>query len=145
MTMLKKFNWGHGIFLFYTVFVCVLATALIASRGVDHSLVVEDYYAQDLAYQKTYDKTQNNLATDKVKVTYDAAFDVLYLGLSAEESVTGTVQFYRPSDKSQDFTLELTESNKTINTADLSRGHWILKIDWTEGNTGYYSEQEVTL
>ena len=143
--MLKKFNWGHGIFLFYTVFVCVLASALIASRGVDHSLVVDDYYAQDIAYQSTYEKTQNSLTSADVNIDYDEAHSVLYLNLHTEQQVSGQVQFYRPSDKTMDFTLELDTALKTVSTADLASGRWVLKIDWKQGTESYYTEEEVFL
>jgi len=55
-----KFHWGHGIFLFYVVFVASLVTVVIKSRQFDNSLVTEEYYARDLNYQQEYDRRMNS-------------------------------------------------------------------------------------
>ena len=56
--MFKKFNWGHGILLFFIIFVGSMLTVLWLSFGVDHSLVRDDYYDEDIHYQETFDKKQ---------------------------------------------------------------------------------------
>ena len=47
--MFKKFNWGHGILLFFIIFVGSMLTVLWLSFGVDHSLVRDDYYDEEMA------------------------------------------------------------------------------------------------
>jgi len=139
--MFKKFNWGHGITIFYICFVSAVVTALVASFSVDHSLVVDDYYAKDLAYQSQYDKTKNSLESQNVKVDLDGVNQRLTINFGDASNIKGMVEFYRPSDKSKDFQVELKDNETTINTDDLLAGKWVLKIDWKENGKSYYKEE----
>ncbi|MDF1697980.1 MAG: FixH family protein [Saprospiraceae bacterium] len=139
--MFKKFNWGHGIFVFYVCFVAAVVTALVASFSVDHSLVVDDYYAKDLAYQSQYTKTQNNLNKQGVTVDNDKKNKEILIDFISTGKVEGSINFYRPSDKSKDFTVKIKEDKIIISTADLLPGKWVLKIDWKEDGKPFYSEE----
>jgi len=143
--MFKKFNWGHGIFIFYVCFVGAVVTALVASFGVDHSLVVDDYYAKDLAYQSQYEKAQNNLMNEKVNISKDPATKQLTINFENAKSIKGNIEFYRPSDKTKDFNVKVKDKSTKISTADLLPGKWILKIDWVEGGKSYYKEEQIYL
>jgi hypothetical protein len=61
-----KLNWGTSIAIFYILFAATMVGMVIKSKTYDHSLVTDDYYAKDLAYQQHYDKLANAkaLATD---------------------------------------------------------------------------------
>jgi nitrogen fixation protein FixH len=139
--MFKKFNWGHGIFVFYVCFVAAVVTALVASFSVDHSLVVDDYYAKDLAYQKQYTKVQNSIESQRVSINNDKTTKSLTVDFIHADNVEGSIDFYRPSDKSEDFKIELKDKETTIATDELLPGKWILKIDWTEKGRPYYTEE----
>lgn len=143
--MFKNFHWGHGITVFYIIFVAAVVSVLIASFGVDHSLVADDYYAEDLAYQQQYTKTQNGLeeGEDKLVVNVDAAQGTLEIVVDANAPINGKVHFYRPSDQSQDFSVDLKSVNSTISTSSLLKGKWILKVEWNEGDKPYYQERQI--
>ena len=141
--MFKNFHWGHGIFLFYVVFVGAVLTALIASFGVDHSLVVDDYYAKDIAYQSQYDKATNGLQADVLDIDYTKAMSEVKLQFAEGKPVQGTVQFYRPSDKTQDFTQELGSNSHVISTKELQPGKWKVKVDWVQAGVAYYQEETI--
>ena len=140
--MFKKFNWGHGITLFYICFVATVVTALVASFQVDHSLVTEDYYAKDLAYQSQYEKAQNSLTNKKVSIELKRETEQVEINfVDAQNKINGTVDFYRPSDKSRDFSVKLEDKVNTISTNELLQGKWILKIDWKENGESFYTEE----
>jgi len=141
--MFKKFHWGHGIALFYTLFVGILITALVSSFGVDHSLVVDDYYSQDLTYQKQYDKVTNDINSNLLGIEYDQLKNELRLKFLGDNSIQGEIQFYRPSDKSMDFTQSINSSNEIISTKTLQRGKWEVKVDWTQGGIAYYKKEVI--
>lgn len=143
--MFKKFNWGHGITLFYLVFVGVVVTALIASFGVKDSLVQENYYAQDLAYQSTYDKMVNSLERNSVQTKYDPLKKEVRVLFEEGKSVAGNIKFYRPSDDVYDFNTTINNTTMVIPTGELMKGKWKLKIDWTEDGTPYYTEEIIYL
>lgn len=139
--MFEKFNWGHGIALFYVVFVGVVITALVASFGVDHTLVEDDYYAKDLSYQNRFDKMSNSLASDNLKISVDnGQVQLLFLDSAA---ISGSVYFYRASDKSQDFTKTIDSHKVLIPVTEVSKGKWSLKVDWKEGDKSFYKEEVI--
>lgn len=137
-----KFNWGHGIALFYVIFVGTLLTVLIKSFSVDHSLVVEDYYAKDIAYQKQYDKSVNSLNTDLLEMRYDQDNGNVIFELKESSNATGTIAFYRASDKSKDFNVEITSNHMEIPVGHLSEGKWRVKIDWNTNGKSFYQEKD---
>jgi nitrogen fixation protein FixH len=138
---MSKFNWGHGIFIFFVFFVGTLITVLIASRRVDHSLVVDDYYAQDLAYQSQYNKVENNLNDDLLQIEMDkSSINFIF---NTDKISSGTIKFYRPSDKSLDFDLPIAGNNITIEKSKLQKGKWKVKVDYSINNKPYYKEKEI--
>lgn len=143
ISMFKKFNWGHGITLFYIFFVGIVVTALVASFGVDHSLVVDEYYSEDLAYQSKYDKMANSLNSDNINII-TAGEDVV-ISFPGVEKVSGEVHFYRASDKSQDFTRNITSNQEIFSKTTLSKGKWSVKVDWETGGKSYYKEEVIYL
>ena len=73
-----KLNWGWGIALAYSIFALSLLGFLVFALRQDNSLVVEDYYQQDLDYQQRKDKVRNYRdAGATVLHEYDRAADRL--------------------------------------------------------------------
>ena len=60
-----KINWGTGIAIFFSVFVLSLVYQVYRSTQYDHSLVSDQYYADDLRYQEHYDKLANAQSLEK--------------------------------------------------------------------------------
>lgn len=143
--MFKNFNWGHGITIFYLVFVAAVVSVLIASFSVDHSLVADDYYAEDLAYQQQYDKVQNVLDANEqnIGVNVLSESEMIEIVISSPHMIKGTVNFYRASDKSLDFTMDLSGKKTTFSTKTLAKGKWKLKIEWQEAGKSFYYEHEI--
>ncbi len=138
-----RFHWGHGIFIFYTLFVLALLTALVASMKVDHTLVIDKYYEEDLKYQSHYDKMQNSKNAHNLSVKYDKEAKKIIFDFSDHSKVKGKIWFYRPSDKSKDFIVPLDSNTFEYDVANLLSGRWIVKIDWTQGGKSYYLEQDI--
>lgn len=143
--MKKKFHWGHGIAVFYTVFVLVLIRVLFASFNGNTNLVDDEYYQRDLAYQSQYDKTVNTLSSDKVDLKLNEQSNQLVLNFKDASKVKGNLHLYRPSDKSKDVIIELDRSNNEFSTADLAKGKWIAKLDVVLDGKGYYQEKVLFL
>jgi nitrogen fixation protein FixH len=142
---MKKLHAGHYITIFFIFFISMLVTVLIASRNQDHNLVSENYYDLDLKYQKRMD-AKNNLAAYPNKVILQQNSDGKTIDLmfkNIESTVNGKIKFYRPSDNTRDFDvdLKLDEIGKiSLSTENMQSGRWILIIDWTEGDTPFYKE-----
>ncbi len=138
---MKTFNWGHAITLFYIVFVGALLTVLIKSFSIDRSLVVDDYYAKDLAFQSQYDKVKNTLDSDQLKMAYDNVNGNMIIEFKNESDASGIIQFYRPSNKSLDFEVVVSANEMRIPVQHLPVGKWRIKVDWTVNNEAYYKEE----
>ncbi|MEM8907888.1 MAG: FixH family protein [Bacteroidota bacterium] len=145
-----KFNWGFGIALFYLSFMVTLVYVVFKSTTYDHSLVMDNYYEQDLQYQQHYEKLQNAQAlAQQVSVQYDdQAKTIAFQFPEHDQLVKGTIHFFCPSTKHGDWVevIKLDEQQKmTIAKPQLMAGRWKIKIDWTDTNKKYFQETEMML
>ena len=145
-----KFNWGHGIALFYITFASVLVYFVVKSTQHDHGLVVENYYEEDLKYQQHYDKLANTKALKTgVSINHDSSSEQINIRFPKEKgNVAGTIHFYRPSDKSKDVTIKIKldqNFEQALPVSGFSPGLWKLKVDWQADGTSFYTEETVVL
>ena len=140
---MKKFNWGHGILVFYVCFVCTLIFVVYASTKVDRSLVIDNYYSQDLAYQSVYNKIENGFTDSLTNIEFDARNQKVIFHLA--ESSEGKIQFYRPSDKSMDFEILMDQANMELSTSPLAEGLWIIKLEYMKNKKAFYKETKLYL
>lgn len=143
-----KFNWGTGIAIFLVLFVLSLVAVLVKSFQYDHSLVIDDYYKEDLAYQQHYEKIANEQQSP-LSVEIDRKGHQVTIDFPVEnKDITGTLQFYKPDNKSLDFSLPVKtdEQNRMIvPTQDLLGGLWRIKVDYMSNNEAFYYEQKIVL
>lgn len=143
-----KFNWGTGIAIFLVLFVLSLVAVLVKSFQYDHSLVIDDYYKEDLAYQQHYEKIANEQQSP-LSVEIDRQGHQVTIDFPVEnKDITGTLQFYKPDNKSLDFSLPVKtdEQNRMIvPTQDLLGGLWRIKVDYMSNNEAFYYEQKIVL
>ncbi|MFZ1749682.1 MAG: FixH family protein [Saprospiraceae bacterium] len=144
-----KINWPIGLTIFFILFVATLIFILYQSRQVEDSLVMQDYYEEDIKYQAQYDKKQNTADLDvKVRVAYKSQEKVIMLifPMDSTSQISGQILLYNPvSDKSDvkmDFNLG-SKSTYLIPTDKLSSGRWKVKIDWKNGDKPFYQEEEI--
>lgn len=141
-----KLHWGHGIAIFLSLFVLTLIYVLVSSMRIDHHLVADDYYKEDLAYQSQYAKVEKQKASDNLSIDYDAAGGVVSLLFdSGAQSISGKAHFYRPSDANLDFEVTLSDAQKDIDVSKLASGKWLVKVDWVQDQTAYYKEETLFL
>ncbi|MEL7247525.1 MAG: FixH family protein [Bacteroidota bacterium] len=141
------FNWGHGIFLFYVIFASVLFYAVYRSTKHDNSLVVENYYEYDLAYQGQYDRLQNSAnLSEPLLMQWTSSDKHFKLQFPAEitSDISGEIQFYRPDNKSLDWAIPLVVNETNQMPIDLSKtpaGRWTVKVYWEAAEKPYFAER----
>lgn len=146
------FNWGTGIFLFYTVFASVLFYAVYESTKHDNSLVVENYYDYDLAYQQQYDRLENTaMLEEPFRIQWSSSdkqltlqFPALFEGTELE----GDISFYRPNNKSLDWSLPISidEANEmAVDLSKLPEGRWKAQVMWEAEGTPYFAERTIDI
>lgn len=141
---MKFLNWGTGIAIFYIAFMAVMIGFVIKSKQYDHSLVVDNYYEEDLAYQSQFDKISNQQTKGNLQFVQKEDFIELAFAKKGE----GTLLFYRPSDKSLDFELPIQMDSKNqmkVPTKNLKSGRWQLKCNWGSGGNEFYKEYNLSL
>ncbi|MDX1472127.1 MAG: FixH family protein, partial [Flavobacteriaceae bacterium] len=96
--------------------------------------VVEEYYKQELAFQEEIDAEENlKSLSSKIKGQKTADGWLLSFPTEMEESVvSGTIEFYRPSNKKLDFQRPLDIENNVLLIPDenLVGGRWDISIRW---------------
>ena len=141
-----KFNWGTGIFLFYTLFAFSLFYQVYKSTQYDHSLVIDNYYEKDLAYQSQFEKMENSLHLEQgLQINHFPKAKLITLEFPKTiNAITGTVHFYRANDKSKDLTIPIqTDPNNTmeIPAEPFVAGQWKIEIDWQANKKGYFDQK----
>jgi nitrogen fixation protein FixH len=144
-----KFHWGHGIAVFYTLFVLTLIIVVVKSRTFDNSLVTEEYYARDINYQQEYDRRQNSsdlqkgVRLEKIADQYRVVFPE---GLAT--STKGTLLFYRPSSKLHDRLVKIRvdeAGGMTLSLTGLEPGQYRAILEWSAAGKDYWDEFTLTV
>ena len=145
-----KFNWGTGIviaFILFISFIMYFVISMNTDKSLDHDLVNENYYKQELEFQNDINK-EKNAKTLASKVTWKKTTEGIVISFPAEledKNITGKVFLYRPSNKQLDFetTILLSNHNLLIPDKRLLDGRWNIKIDWSYKDTNYMLKEEI--
>lgn len=141
-----KISWGIKIAATYIIFVIGVIIMVLIFMNQDVHLVTDNYYAKELEYQEQIDKVDRTSRLKEQLQIVNLQSDIKFI-FPAEFSssvISGRIDFYRPSDQSQDFTVEIrTDSLLTqiISTAKLMKGVWKVKVDWSANGDTYYNEK----
>lgn len=146
-----KINWGTGIvlaFIGFIGFILFFVVRMSTDNRANHDLVTEDYYRQELAYQKEID-AQNNATKDINKLQVRKSPDGLEIRFPEKvnpKEIEGTVSLYRPSNKQLDFNLPISLSNNHLLIPDnrLLDGRWDIKVSWNYNGTDYLHKENIT-
>ena len=144
-------NFGHKIGIFYGLFVIFMITLVtLCVKQKDISLVSNDYYKKEIAYQDEIEKQRNvGQLINPVKIQYTAEKQLVSVQFPEEQKgAIGTVQFYRPSDAKQDFIVDLTVKEnieQEIPVKHLNKGLWVIKIEWEKAGKAYLKEEKIVL
>ncbi|MBK8826471.1 MAG: FixH family protein [Saprospiraceae bacterium] len=136
--------------VFYS-FIGTLVFVVYQSTQVHDSLVVENYYEEDINYQKHYDKRQNTADLSvKVLVDYNKSNQEILFTFPVDSlsSASGKILLYNPYSEKSDVNYDIkTDANGSfkIPIKDVKSGRWKLKIDWITGSKSYYQEEEIII
>lgn len=139
--MNNKLHWGHGIFAFYSLFVAVVIFALIASRSVDRSLVLDDYYSLDLAYQDRMNEIESAKYSQSLKIT-EVDKSKLIFDFTSPLEIEGEIHFYRSSDSKLDRIYSIDNHRMEFDKSKFKAGVWKIKVDWKEGDNKFYKVED---
>lgn len=140
-------NWGWSIVLAFSIFGLFIGWLVFRTFQETIELVSDDYYQQELVYQRQIDKMTNNQAL-LVPLTFSQQAQQLVVQFPAEltAEVQGKIHLFRPSDERRDqvMTIALNPQRQQIIATDgLVKGHYKVKVDWTSGDAAYYTEETI--
>ncbi len=139
-----KINWGTGIVIaivLFMIFILSFVYKTIAIDKYEHHLVSEDYYKDELYYQKEIDKL-NNAAKLSENIALSNSEKGITISFPQDKDfnkIKGTIYFMRRSNIKLDFEKEIKLSDHFIIIPDslLVSGKWIIKIDWQYNDEEY--------
>jgi hypothetical protein len=144
-----KFNWGHKLFLVYSLFVVGILLLCYKSSQQKFDLVQEDYYGAELKYQSVIDASQRASAKGgelmilikegKMIVQLPAAF--------AKAEVIAEAKLYCIADAKGDLTKKTSTTNGqlAIELLSTTRGNYTLKLMLEQKGLTYYFEKKVLI
>jgi nitrogen fixation protein FixH len=115
-------------------------------------LVNDNYYAQEIKYQKRIDSLDRAQALGThAAASYDDSSKRIRVALPAEhagKSVTGRIELYRPSKSGSDQEVNLAPDAKGVQFVDaagLAQGLWHVRLAWNLDGQDYFLEQKLVV
>jgi hypothetical protein len=141
-------NWGKRIAFTYIGFVIFMVTLAYIASKQNFDLVSEDYYEQELSYQKKIDAAANfNAETHKVEFGLnDSALSILFPLVTDTKKLKGEIHCYKAADASSDFTLPIAvdaSGKQTISRNKFNEGLFIIKLSYSVNDKPFYVEKEI--
>lgn len=144
-------NWGYKVAIGYGAFVVLTLAMVFMAFQHDVNLITPDYYAQEYLYQENLIKRQNlDKLNDPVvmRISPNKSLSLQLPVGSIGSDTKGKVEFFRPSDRALDFSLEFEGSeglDLLYNLSSAAKGYWKLKITWNGNGQEFYFEEGITL
>jgi len=140
---MKLNPWPIGIFAWILFCIGACVWFVIKSLGMNHDLVVSDYYAEGLHHEEKMIAISRARALETPpSIEVDAAENRLIVR-TPDIATDAVLILYRPSDAKMDMKYALQDGGvpSVISTLDLHPGKWQAQIDWvTDGKAYYYQE-----
>lgn len=145
-----KINWGTGLVIAmigFISFILFFVITMFTDKDLEHELVVEEYYKQEIGFQEVLDAEKNALELSE-QVTVEKTGEGVYILFPKDKvaaGIAGTVSFYRPSKKQLDFTLPivLAEGSMLIPHQILVAGRWDVQVAWTYQGKRYIHKEKL--
>lgn len=142
-----KMNWGLKIILAYGTFVAGIMYMVYMSSQQNRDLVSENYYADELAYQKVIDQSSNtaSLQSNVEVSTSDHTLEIVFPKAFEHTTIEANWLLYYAADESKDLKGNFNTSalNQSIELPKNARGNYLLKLNWKANNAEYYFEKSI--
>jgi len=145
-----KINWGTAIVLVmigFISFIMYFVITMSSNSKYDHDLVTEEYYKKELVFPDEYEAEKNSKAL-KENITsrkHPEGWQLLFPDSLEISEISGTVYWYRPSNKKLDFEipLQLNSSSVIVPKEKLVPGRWNITIAWKYNGVSYLKKETI--
>jgi hypothetical protein len=138
-----KWNWGTKLFIAIVLFMSFIFVLVFLSTQNQIYLVEKDYYPKGLKYQDRIDEIQNAEAF-KDSFLIEKIDNHVVISYTILHADSGTIYFFRPSDKTLDMTYTFhTDTTKRMyfDASQFKKGKYLVKVFWKEAGKGFYIEK----
>lgn len=146
-----KFNWGYKILFVYLAFAGGILYMVYLTSLQNRDLVSENYYEEELAYQKVIDQSGKTAQLSKaVEVNQDQLNSILEIQLPPEFdtlNALGKWSLYYAADRKMDIegTINTNNGSQKIQLPKGRSGNYTLKLEWEGNGQNYYFEEIIFL
>lgn len=146
-----KFHWGWAIAVFYTSFVVAMVYFVIYSKGVDHSLVRDNYYDYDIGYEELIGDKKRNSSSLKEPVIIKYLKEEKQVKVFFPKNiikVNGEIWFYRVNNEKLDSKFEIkldTTYSQIIDIKEFAGGRWKVNVEWVGDGKNFLDSQDIYL
>jgi hypothetical protein len=141
-------SWGTKIAFLYVSFAVMIGFMVYKSSTQTVDLVAPNYYEQELKYQDKIDGI-NNLNAESNAISIAQYNHQLLLTFDiALGSPVGKILLFKPDNAAADFETIISADaagKQTINTDGLSKGTYLIKVDWKIGSKKYFKEERISI
>jgi hypothetical protein len=145
-----KISWPTGIVLAlvaFMIFILSFVYKVMFLPEYDHHLVSEEYYKDELNYQKEINEENKGVALkENVKISKDSlGLTITFPSEFKPSEISGLISFIRLSNEKIDFSvpIKLTSNNYLIKDEKLVEGRWDVKIEWNVNNIDYLYKEKL--
>lgn len=147
--MHMKISWGWKITILYSCFVVGMVGLVVASSHQKFDLVSNDYYKDEIQYQKVIDANKNMTAFSKAILIHANSNDVIieFPNELKDKAVKGSIEFYSPVNKDWDksFKLNVVNNTFTVSRQQLRNTNYVIKVNFDVDGKPYYQETSIQL
>lgn len=145
-----KISWGTKIAFLYGGFVVLILSLVAATFRSSTELVTEDYYQQEVGFQKKLDASRAaNALHDPLQVTAnDQLLTIRFPERFAGQPLTGKVKFYAPTRAAADRNFDLSDVHGgqwTVSREKLLPVPYEVQVSWNAGGTDYFQKIALNL
>ena len=142
-------NWGKSIVLFMLLFMAFILSMVYVAFTKNADLVSEDYYENELNYDKTKQEKVNYVALNsEIEIFKKPDAIEFVFPEKIAKNVQGTITFFRPDQKKLDRDIELSinENHKQrLDYDNFVEGFYDIIIRWKDkNNVAYYFESSIS-
>jgi hypothetical protein len=141
-------NWGTKIAFLYLAFASMIGVMVYKSATQTVDLVAPNYYEQELKYQDKIDGINNLNTVSNALIIESKDGSIAFDFLKELGTPEGNILFFKPDNASADFDTKISvdqEGRQIIKTNEISKGNYLVKIDWKIGDKKYFKEERISI
>jgi nitrogen fixation protein FixH len=144
-------NWGTILTFVFILGASGIIFMVYRSQQMSAELVTENYYAEELQFQKKIDaRTAANTLSRKVAIEYIDAQDAIVVSFPQEclkEHIKGHIYFYNPASGKQDRIIPIAmdaQGLQVIAADKIDKGTYSVQVEWSMNDKAFSTDVPFT-